>query len=725
MYLFFLVLVLTVWVFKLQSKIADIEYSFEIFKKKFENLQKEQQHCIFEDEKAAISSNINDKNEIEVIPQNVGDKIADDICELKKDVIENENFETERVQQNTSDNNDVEKTILGNIFNKIGAGAIVVAFCIFIKVFSVYFIKFTPVLQIITGIAAGLAMIFSAAHMMAKNLKMKNFSEVLLGTGFAILFTSTYCSTAYYHLITTAAASFFAILLLTVTYFISKKCNSFATLLIGLLGGYINVFFMTSGNFGVNTIDSNIVSINFIFGYLIFLNLVGILYVFNNSDKAVLNFINLAITAITVFLYSLSHNAPILIFPLILWGAYIVNDLLLLWRKKSYPQMMKIVIWTNFIILYLFTVRIFGYEQPLLIGSTISFAALIYGIAAKYFKSKDYLYGLLTAVLLASYYLFDPYIRVYVLSFETVLLAYFYRKSRLSDIKNWLIIYSGILLTIFFIEITKLTSGYTDFLTVFYMRALLFGAAIISIYLCAKLLSEFDKAIFNLLQMVYISLCYLWIVMELTLGINYYRNEISEITDFNNLKVFSYVITGFIYSLQMNYLADKNKADFYPIFSNLFCFLSLSVLLIYGIFASVNIPVLNIRAFSFVFAIITLLYLSKHNKNNVYIYSALLTGIWAISLEMTAILAKVNLSEYILTSLTAVWLIYAGIITVIGIFKNLKPFTRTGILITAISIIKIFICDLVHIEPFIKIIIFLLLGAVLMFVSYFYNKLKH
>lgn len=59
-----------------------------------------------------------------------------------------------------------------------------------------------------------------------------------------------------------------------------------------------------------------------------------------------------------------------------------------------------------------------------------------------------------------------------------------------------------------------------------------------------------------------------------------------------------------------------------------------------------------------------------------------------------------------------------------GIFRNIKQFKTAGIWITVIAITKIVLLDLANIDNIYKLIEFIILGAVLMLVSYFYTKNK-
>ena len=70
------------------------------------------------------------------------------------------------------------------------------------------------------------------------------------------------------------------------------------------------------------------------------------------------------------------------------------------------------------------------------------------------------------------------------------------------------------------------------------------------------------------------------------------------------------------------------------------------------------------------------------------------------------------------------WIVYAGIVTTFGIFKNKKFLKNTGIWISILAILRIFIFDLSGVEAAYKLAAFLVLGTILMIVSYFYNKYK-
>jgi uncharacterized membrane protein len=60
-----------------------------------------------------------------------------------------------------------------------------------------------------------------------------------------------------------------------------------------------------------------------------------------------------------------------------------------------------------------------------------------------------------------------------------------------------------------------------------------------------------------------------------------------------------------------------------------------------------------------------------------------------------------------------------------GLFKDQKPLTNTGIWISILTVLKVFIFDLSRVDALYKLIAFLFLGVILMIVSYFYSKYKN
>jgi uncharacterized membrane protein len=76
-------------------------------------------------------------------------------------------------------------------------------------------------------------------------------------------------------------------------------------------------------------------------------------------------------------------------------------------------------------------------------------------------------------------------------------------------------------------------------------------------------------------------------------------------------------------------------------------------------------------------------------------------------------------------SLSVLWALYASLLTGVGIFKRLRGARVLGILLLGATILKVFLIDLSSLQTFYRIISFIVLGLLLLAVSYGYNRYKH
>lgn len=76
-------------------------------------------------------------------------------------------------------------------------------------------------------------------------------------------------------------------------------------------------------------------------------------------------------------------------------------------------------------------------------------------------------------------------------------------------------------------------------------------------------------------------------------------------------------------------------------------------------------------------------------------------------------------------SLSVLWALYASLLTGVGIFKRLRGARVLGILLLGATVLKVFLVDLSSLQTFYRIISFIVLGLLLLAVSYGYNRFKH
>ncbi|MCE5264067.1 MAG: DUF2339 domain-containing protein [Deltaproteobacteria bacterium] len=76
-------------------------------------------------------------------------------------------------------------------------------------------------------------------------------------------------------------------------------------------------------------------------------------------------------------------------------------------------------------------------------------------------------------------------------------------------------------------------------------------------------------------------------------------------------------------------------------------------------------------------------------------------------------------------SLSVLWALYASLLTGVGIFKRIRGARIMGILLLGATVLKVFWMDLSALQTFYRIVSFIVLGLLLLVVSYGYNRFKH
>ena len=75
-------------------------------------------------------------------------------------------------------------------------------------------------------------------------------------------------------------------------------------------------------------------------------------------------------------------------------------------------------------------------------------------------------------------------------------------------------------------------------------------------------------------------------------------------------------------------------------------------------------------------------------------------------------------------SLSVIWMVYGGAMLVVGIARHTRLLRIMALLLLGLTILKVFFVDLSELERFYRIISFIVLGAILLAVSYIYQKLQ-
>lgn len=101
-----------------------------------------------------------------------------------------------------------------------------------------------------------------------------------------------------------------------------------------------------------------------------------------------------------------------------------------------------------------------------------------------------------------------------------------------------------------------------------------------------------------------------------------------------------------------------------------------------------------------------------------------LTVLSVLSNEWITIMTTLHYSESTRLGLSIVWGIYALLLIILGIWKGKQHLRIGAIVLFAITLIKLAVYDLTHLDTIAKTIVFVSLGILLLIISFLYNKYK-
>jgi uncharacterized membrane protein len=95
----------------------------------------------------------------------------------------------------------------------------------------------------------------------------------------------------------------------------------------------------------------------------------------------------------------------------------------------------------------------------------------------------------------------------------------------------------------------------------------------------------------------------------------------------------------------------------------------------------------------------------------------------ALTADASASLQTLELAKQL--SLSVLWAVYASGLLVVGQIRRLLLLRVMGLTLLSITAIKVFIWDLSSLDRVYRVISFIMLGAILLVVSYFYQRKQH
>ena len=616
------------------------------------------------------------------------------------------NYDNYISDKNKPEDFDLQKALLGNIFNKIGAVAIIVALIIFIKLVSPY-IVITPLMKVIFAYLAGIGLLGGGFYLHKKET-LKNYAEVMLGTGFADLFITTFCAYTIFNFLNTPSVIVIGSALVITTYVLADKMKTLSMLIIGLIGAYLTPFCAKAG-------------MNSILSYMLFINMISSAFTLKHTKTNWANIINLFLTMMIFLIYSIGDDISI-VFPIILWGIYIIYDIL---RDKE-NGIDNTTCYINYGILTLFSSIIFrdAYNK---LGILLGVTALLY-LGLSYYSRKlgnklyrFYEYSALVNIWLVVFFLLNTFQSAIAWSILALLTTYIIQKFDAQHLKGGVIwYYTTAIIATLCAKFSSQNCLVTVYEPIFNIRTLLFMFPVLSIITSAYIFKKDNPKMHNLLLFSGISLGYIYLTGEIN-SILLKSIQDSKLLDFNRNMI--NIIIGIVYALNTKRIAKTNNSQLFNIAGLVIFGVSLFALMICSYFYYGSYIVLfNMKVCAFALAIASCFVFAKWDNTDIYKYIGIVLGFLICHSESNQIYQQNSKMEYVI-SLS--WVLYSGITTIAGILRNKRFLINTGIALIILTILRIFIYDLAHVEAIFKLIAFLALGVILMLVSYIYTTQKN
>ncbi len=523
---------------------------------------------------------------------------------------------------------DIQKALLGNVFNKIGALAIIIAMVIFIKLISPFFV-ITPMMKLIFGYVLGFGFLTSAFIVRRKD-NMRNFSEVLLGTGFATLFITSYCGYSFLHIFNSITVLIIGGALLTSTYMIAEKMKTVSMLVIGLLGCYVAPI----------AID---VSSNNLFAYFIFVNALSLIFTLRNKHYKVVNLVNLSITLIGLLIAMLFEPVKAVIYPVLLWGVYLLYDL---FRDKT-DVVDNVLSAMNYTILTLFSLIMFhsAHDKLSLMFSIVGGIYFLLSIIFRVLKNEVYKgfenYIFVNAWLAIVFFLHDVHsvLAWALLGFIASILVVALKAHHLKF--QVIVYYATVFLAALFAHSDGqlcLLAKYTPFLNI---RTIVYLIPVILMMLSASMLRPIAAKTSNWMKFTGVSLFYIYLVGEVN---SWLSSSSSAISSGGYRKFILFNILGFMYALNLKKIFLVTKSWLFNIPSYIFLVISLLCLVIGSFFGPVyDLPILNLRTVCYALAVISCLLFAKWDKADVFKFFGISLCYFWLGVECNGLIHKAHL----------------------------------------------------------------------------------
>jgi uncharacterized membrane protein len=658
------------------------------------------------------------------------------------------------------DNPDIEKFIGENLINKIGIAILVLGIAFFVK-YAIDQDWINKVGRVCIGLFCG-AILIGLAHGLRKNYH--SFSSVLVGGGLSVFYFTIAFAFHQYQLITQIAAFVIMIVITLFAVILSVLYDRLELGVIATIGGFITPFLVSNGS-------GNYVAL---FTYVAILN-AGLIFLAYYKRWRVLNFLAFVFTQV-IYLGWIFGKAGDVNFPYqntFIFGAVFY---LMFVSMNVIHHVVRASSLKTFDFIILLSVNLFFYGSGVYLFFlwnkgvysgifTASLGAVNFILAYLFFKrskaDKNFIY-LLIAITLTFVSLAAPvqlhghYITLFWAA-ETVVLLWLYQRSFIKMFKVSLLLVSMLAIISLVIDWSAiyLINGAVN--PIIFNKGFVTGIFSASaILICYNLLKkEADFFYLNgitnrlvkqtfLLLSIAIFFCSGAFEIFYQFEKRFPESQLDYVYMQLFLVAFSFLVFAILQKLKPN--LDHKRILTLPLIVSVLYFINLNNVLESETFVLSSNKWRPYFMGTWLSAILLLLFLAVTiqyiKRNNAQLVKSLSMYSWLVCIAIIALIsfevmhltiwvnyngpASIYQSEslYSKAGLSIVWGLSSFVIMWLGMSNKYKPLRIIALVVFGITLIKLFAYDISNITPGGKIVAFILLGILLLIISFMYQRLK-
>lgn len=655
---------------------------------------------------------------------------------------------------NIDERNIFEKLLGTNWLSKIGIVTLVLGIGFFVK-YAIDKDWINETARVGIGLLTG-GIIIAIAHRL--RTKYYVFSSILVGGGIAVFYITITLAFRQYELFSQTLAFVLLILITVFSVILSLLYNRKELAVFSLLGGFASPLMVSTG------IGNYMV----LFSYIFILN-TGMLIISYIKKWRVIGIISFVLTLVFFWVWILnSYNNQFFNVSLFITLFFLQFYLLALFDhyksgKKQSAYQVFLILTNNFstFLAYLYVFNHYSYDLRGLI--TISLAvvnAVVLVIVFRNSRIDRNIVYLIIAIVLSFVSLAIPVqLKGHVITLfwaaESVILLWLWQKSRIKVFYAGFILISLLVIISYFMDVSNLYS-LNHTMTIIANRLFITGIVVVAAFVVNALLlkrepmaTKFGKQSYRIFNLIIVALAYIIPFIELDMQLAHYTNlGFYETSSFRFVALATFTT---IYVAVLGFVYNKNVAPKKYIFGLLylavFLYATYYMLLVtnlrYDIFYSIgrkcpvsyfSIHLLSLPAIAYIIYLVAKNIKSLTAKQDVWLswlLTVLVVVISSVETDNVVVWISGNYNNYygILHDIHTfgypiLWGIIAMILMIWGLNGKEALLRKISLVFFGLIIVKFYAYDVWTMSQYGRIISFVLLGVILLLVSFLQEKIR-